>query len=69
MEKLKFALNVLLVVAGFPLVLSINLAHAGNADSKRVVEERTTIEPESGIVTSAVTDDVSFIMGYPGLLI
>ncbi|HEX5024272.1 MAG TPA: hypothetical protein VFV68_03325, partial [Agriterribacter sp.] len=65
----KFALHVLLMVAGFPLMLSINLAHAGNADSKRMVGEKSTIKPEPGIVTSAVTDDVSFIMRYTGLLI
>jgi len=69
MEKLKFSLQVLLMVAGFPLLLSINLAHAWNADSKTVPGEKTTIKSESGIVTSAVTDNVSFIMRYPGLLI
>lgn len=65
MERLKFAANVLLMVTGFPLLLSANLTRS-NYTNNTVVQEKKTTKVKKGVPGNSVTDDVSFVMRYPG---
>ena len=69
MERLKFALNVLLMVTGFPLLLSANLTHPDHGRNAAIGKEKKTGTHKIAAPPNAVTDGVSFIIRYPGLVI
>lgn len=69
MERLKFALNVLLMVTGFPLLLSASLTRSNYNRNKAVVKEEKISTVEKSAKGNAVTDDVSFIVRYPGVVL
>ena len=69
MERLKFAIHVLLVVTGFPLLLSANLTRSNYNRHKAVVKTKAINTVEKKATSNSVTDDVSFIMHYPGLVL
>ncbi|HRP58597.1 hypothetical protein [Agriterribacter sp.] len=68
MEKLKFALNVLLMVVGFPLLLGANLTHDNHQRGDTLKQTKKVRPVETGNTLNAATDNVSFLMRYPGLL-
>lgn len=69
MEKLKFALNVLLMVVGFPLLLGANLTHDNHQRGDTLKQIKKVSTAERGNAINAATDNFSFIIRYPGLLI
>ncbi|HTN06983.1 hypothetical protein [Agriterribacter sp.] len=62
MEKLKFALNVLLMVVGFPLLLGANLIHGNHQPDNSSQTGKHVRSIETGNAVNAATDNVSLML-------